>query len=217
MRRMYTFSPSYRSLGMFAIADIQPLIKHEPMLFSADFRFAMQSGGPITRRFLYALPDDIQRRSDLIIDSRVHMLMPGWFPCIPGWHHDDVPRTRPDGQPDYNHPNARDVQHVLAIVDSGTGSMTEFLAQEIVLKEVPLGKTVYKEFDKKISETEITVAAAKNGEMIHFDGGAFHRGTPARSTGWRWFCRVSYNSTRTPVNEIRQNANVYMSDLNSGW
>ena len=77
-------------------------VKNEPMLFSCNFEYALILGGPLTARFLAALPPEFLMAKDLIIDSRVHMLMPGWFPCIPGYHHDDVPRaSRLCGQPNY--------------------------------------------------------------------------------------------------------------------
>lgn len=31
--------------------------------------------------------------SDFTWDVKVHMLMPGQFPCIPNWHYDNVPRV----------------------------------------------------------------------------------------------------------------------------
>lgn len=31
--------------------------------------------------------------SNFVWDVKVHMLMPGQFPCIPNWHYDNVPRV----------------------------------------------------------------------------------------------------------------------------
>jgi hypothetical protein len=31
--------------------------------------------------------------NDFIWDVKVHMLMPGQYPCIPNWHYDNVPRV----------------------------------------------------------------------------------------------------------------------------
>lgn len=64
------------------------------MFYRADMGFAWKHGGPITQDFLGLLPQDWYD-SPVTIDSRVHMLMPGWYPCIPGMHHDDIP---PDSQ-----------------------------------------------------------------------------------------------------------------------
>ncbi len=89
----------------------QAAVKNEPMLFNCDFRTAYEIGGPITRAFLDAIECDGYGG---IIDTRVHMLMPVWFPCIPGWHHDDVPRSRPDGQPNYESPEHH-TRHVMGL------------------------------------------------------------------------------------------------------
>src|SRR5262245_43743261 len=89
-------------------------VKAEPMFFAAGGDFARRHGGPITQAVLAALPAD-WRSCPLVIDSRVHMLMPGWYPCIPGWHLDDVPRTRSDGQPEHRCPAYR-AEHILCVV-----------------------------------------------------------------------------------------------------
>jgi len=55
---------------------------------------------------LKPLLDDFRREmavrghnpNDYIIDVKVHMLMPGQYPCIPGWHLDMVPRDKDNNQ-----------------------------------------------------------------------------------------------------------------------
>lgn len=42
--------------------------------------------GPLINEF----PDD---ESNFTFDVKVHMLMPGQYPCIPNWHQDFVPRV----------------------------------------------------------------------------------------------------------------------------
>lgn len=77
-------------------------VKNEPMLFSCDRDASIALGGPITKAFLDSLYPEFLNHPDFILDTRVHMLMPGWFPCIPGYHHDDVPRNNTNGQPNYD-------------------------------------------------------------------------------------------------------------------
>ena len=31
--------------------------------------------------------------SEFVWDVKVHMLMPGQYPCIPNWHYDNIPRV----------------------------------------------------------------------------------------------------------------------------
>jgi hypothetical protein len=85
------FDSQIHELGHFANDCSNDDIKNEPMFFNCDLDFAWDNGGNITRSFISNLPYDWQDEG-IVFDSRVHMLMPGWYPAIPGFHHDDVPR-----------------------------------------------------------------------------------------------------------------------------
>lgn len=52
---------------------------------------------PDLSELLETFPED---PNDFIWDIKVHMLMPGQFPCIPNWHFDNVPRV--DGKQDFS-------------------------------------------------------------------------------------------------------------------
>jgi len=191
-------------------------VKNEPMIFSGDYDFAREHGGPITQAFL----DYVHDRACLI-DSRTHMLMPGWYPCIPGWHLDDVPRTRPDGQPDHLHP-AYEAYNVMAIV--GDASVTEFITGELALEDVGFNEgAVYgkwnAEINKRLADKDSTIALQKVPEstVIHMPFGAFHRGSPATKSGWRFFIRANFNTARQAKNEIRNQVQVYMPVPEAGW
>lgn len=86
------FKPSIKILNPFAVGIDSNAIKNEKMFFNSDLVFAYENGGPITKSFIDNLPEEWKTNS--VFDSRVHMLMPGWYPAIPGWHHDDVPRPK---------------------------------------------------------------------------------------------------------------------------
>lgn len=46
---------------------------------------------PEVHSFVFdTFPEDM---NDFIFDVKVHMLMPGQYPCIPNWHYDNVPRV----------------------------------------------------------------------------------------------------------------------------
>ena len=76
-------------------------IEAEPMLYSASWNFARKYGGPLTNQVMgrsaravkFMLDTQIDTYPYLVIDTRVHMLMPGFYPAIPGWHCDATPRT----------------------------------------------------------------------------------------------------------------------------
>ena len=215
------FNSQCKVINTFADGLKNDCIKNEPMFFNADFNFAMEKGGDITRAFLNALPMD-WKQAPLVFDSRVHMLMPEWFPCIPGWHHDDVPRTeKTDNQPDYDNPKYKS-EHILGLVNADI-CPTLFALGECEMPAVKEGDIIYEKWDAEVQ------ALVKNEQMhLHycadrtlyfFDWQTFHTGTKAASNGWRWFGRVSRNTDRvhTVTNEIRVNAQVYLENPNKGW
>jgi hypothetical protein len=83
---VYQFNSSIVDRGEFVADWPAEIIKNEPMFFNCDLNFAFENGGPITEAFIRTLPEDWQDCNP-VLDSRVHMLMKGWFPCIPGFHH----------------------------------------------------------------------------------------------------------------------------------
>lgn len=210
------------------------VIKNEPMFFNCDFSFAYTNGGPITRAFLDALPvkspvDGLNYTENIVFDSRVHMLMPGWYPAIPGWHHDDV--SRPPipvgkhfitaGQPDYDSPRYKS-KHIMALVNAGI-SPTKFALGRCTMPAIPEGELIYRrwhiEIEELVKNKKLMTMDAPNCRLINFDWQTFHTGTKAVKNGWRWFGRVSINTDRvkTITNEIRRNAQVYLEFPMEGW
>lgn len=206
--------PSAEPMGAWS----DEAIKNEPMLFSCDIAYAGKHGGPLTRGFLDRLASTgIGKRDDWIIDSRVHMLKTGWWPCIPGWHIDDFHRGG-DGQPDLASLSA-DLGHVMAIV--GNYSRTEFLDGEVELTDPPAGVVKYGWYNNQIRKLVagqfVAPVPVEPGRLYWFGGSDFHRGTPATKDGWRWFIRATSGSDRKPVNEIRRQVQVYLAIPDEGW
>lgn len=195
-------------------------IKNEPMLFSCDHDSAFQLGGPITRAILSALPADWKNRP-AIIDSRVHMLMPGWYPCIPGYHHDDVPRNRIDGQPDYDDP-AYHAEHLMVLVN-GDIAPTDFAIGDADFPTVPVGGKCYREWhplvERYTTSGILERASAPSMVFLQFDAHTWHQGVRAVAGGWRYFIRLSRNTARTanPANEVRRQVQVYLETPMEGW
>ena len=213
---MLTF-PSYmiRSSWMSKCSDEQ--IKEEPMFFNCTTKFAAENGGPITKELVSLLGKRFQEEG--ILDSRVHMLMPGWYPCIPGWHHDDVPRSTLTGQPNYVDPEYRSL-HCLALVNSDVAP-TEFMVsnknQSIKVPTPDPSRVTYEHWNEYLTQQPQGKTIQAEDRLYFFDCDTFHRGTAAVRNGWRWFGRVSINTDRKPTNEIRRQAQVYMSAVNAGW
>ena len=210
----FTFN-SYCFLGKTLPPFSQEKVKNEPMLFNCDYEYARKLGGPITHAFL----DLLQLDGPIIIDSRVHMLKRGWWPCIPGWHHDDVPRSRADGQPNYKNPEYESF-HCLALINGGIAP-TEFALGTSTFNEVPIKQTVYKvwhgEVEKQLLDNRLMRYQAESNRLIYFDWQTWHQGTRAVTDGWRFFIRASAKTNRKPTNEIRRQVQVYLDLPMEGW
>lgn len=194
-------------------------IKNEPMLFGCDKDNAVGMGGPLTDAFVSLLPNDWRNAPDLIIDSRVHMLMPGWFPAIPGYHHDDVPRSRKDGQPNYENPEYRS-EHVMMLVNAHV-CPTEFAIGELEFVLPVEGETIYKVWHNEVTQAvehgALKLEQVPDKTLAYFDDRTWHQATPAIGSGWRWFIRASRNTHRKPANELRRQVQVYLENPMAGW
>lgn len=222
------FNSQIQDFGGFASDISNEAIKKEPMFFNCDLEFAYKQGGLITRSFIDALPHD-WKQERVVFDSRGHMLMPGWYPAIPGWHHDDVPRAEiptgqhfiTAGQPDYDNPRYLS-QHVMGLVNADV-SPTHFAIGHCPMSAVPEGELIYRkwndEVDQLLKDSVVKIFSAKDRRLYFFDWETFHTGTKAVSDGWRWFGRVSRYTDRVNkiTNEIRTNAQVYLEFPMEGW
>jgi hypothetical protein len=214
---MYTFDSDlfvHATLPDFPVETI----KNEPMFFSSSYDYVRQFGGPISHAFLDNIYSKWKEAQDLIIDSRVHMLMPGWWPAIPGFHMDDVPRSRSDAQPNYENPEYK-ATHCMALV--GDCCPTEFALGTSEFPEVPLGEKIYKVWHpiviQQIKEGKLTSVIAPSNKMLYFDWQTWHQGTCAVKNGWRWFMRATINTHRKHKNEIRRQVQVYLENPMEGW
>lgn len=209
------FNSTVKDVGEFFSQFTDKQIKDEPMFFGADFEYAYDNGGPITRAFLECVPSNWWI-TGMIFDSRSHMLMEGWYPCIPGWHHDDVPRSTPTGQPNYTNPEYK-AEHLLGLVNAHICS-TEFLVRQIDVADPDINTTIYEGWDKQISEFSCkNIVNAESGRYYQFDWNTFHQGVPAVANGWRWFGRLSRKTKRPVLNEIRKQVQVYLEYPKAGW
>jgi hypothetical protein len=188
------------------------------MFFRATGRFAYANGGRATLTFLKGLGADWQN-GDILIDSRCRMLMPGWYPCIPGYHHDDVPRERSDGQPEYFNPSYRS-RHAMVLYN-GKICPTEFAIGESEFEDVPLGQVYYKQWHPevvaKISSGDLKMIQAPENQIIYFNDRTWHQGTKAVANGFRLFIRATIDSGLEPKNEIRKQVQVYLEKPMEGW
>ena len=204
----------------------ESLIKSEPMLLNCDVSHASTLGSTLTNLFLSALPQD-WTDGPLIIDSRSHMLMPGWYPCLPGWHHDEVPRTRSDAQPDYHSP-FRSKQAMLLL--NGNVCPTEFAIGSIDIDIPEIGSVIYRDWhpiiNQACSDKKLTKVSAPSNRIIFFSDRTWHQGTQAVKTGNRFFIRATMHFNeygqriarpQPALNEIRPQSQVYLANPFQNW
>lgn len=201
-------------------------IESEPMMRSADFEFVERCGGTLTKdivKFLISHPDSLAVIEDQMklgrkpkIDTKSVMLMPGMYPCIGGWHCDDVPRDESTGQPDLE-AIVSGHKHFLVHLASNPelGCHTQFLRSGLRIPVDP--GNVWASVDEELRKVEQyhTIDEIAHGSIVMFDRHSLHRGTAAKGKGWRYFFRMSFTD-RDVKPTIRKQVQVY-TDINAGW
>lgn len=196
---------------------------------------AMRYGGPITREALGVM-NFVGDRKNIIVDTKVHFLMPGMIPAIPGWHTDGVPRgTELDpagaGKPSITAQIEADERGITApryhLLVTGTHCPTRFMENPFRVKVVD-GPDLY----KKLS-MEVNTAIAQAGKhhkpvmvdtpastVVTWDWWNIHQAQESMGRGWRYLIRVAetdYIEPRTnPADFIRTQNQVYLS-TEFGW
>ena len=219
MQKIYNFDSKFDYVGDFKSEWSQEIVKNEPMLFNCNLESAYKLGGPITKAFLDSI-QNLEGWENIVVDSRVHMLMKGWFPAIPGYHHDDVPRDS-DGQPDYDRPTYKS-EHIMGLVN-GSICPTVFAVGKHTLPKIYKPEIVYKKWhtivEDQIESGVLNTVEVESGKLIYFNTESIHTAQRAKSSGWRWFIRVSKNTERTKncTNELRRQVQVYLEFPMEGW
>lgn len=128
---------------------------------------------------------------DFIWDVKVHMLMPGQYPCIPNWHYDNIPRIN----------NAQDFS--------------------LIKPDAPmylwLSGPPFTEFRRPNGETFFI----KPQEWFRFTQRDEHRGTISADFQWRGFIRATHKDiapqNKVGKNPLRRHSQVYLDAKNFKW
>lgn len=196
-------------------SDIE--MQQAPMFYRASPEFVFKLGTEAQKEFVRQAKDLVEQYGEFkycSVDTRSHMLMPGMTPCIPGWHCDDF--HRPNGQPDIA--NLPRMMHV--VCSWGFPSPMEYQNQPLdlpVITEVFDGETIYGRYDKILNSIDFRTNTTTNGFPLVMRGDCFHRGTEAKTAGWRMFARATFSDHRFPKDLLRRQTQVYMSDTGAGW
>lgn len=224
------FNPHTRTVGFFEKDIVYSFkdLKDETMFFSCEPSFIRnhKATSPITNALLEQVMERVHHDYpngfdglNIVVDTRVNMLMPGQWPSIPGWHCDDVPRAVKYAQPDFSGCNPN-VQHYMCLISDTKNpseciSGTEFVVNPRTYNINPakVWQSLHEEVDK---DTEVETRFVKEREIVKFDQYAIHRASPAKTNGWRIFFRLSITH-RKPANEIRNHVQVYVDPSQAGW
>ena len=182
-------------------------------LWCASPEDAIRYGGEATRAAIGAM-DLRGDRKYIVVDTKVHMLMPGMLPAIPGWHTDGAPRKEggcpvgplpPDvrAQEDMRPPRF----HLLV---TGSGCLTEFWRHPNQCIDIPdrptsdLYRAVTEQVDALAAGDPDGVWEAPSCTVVEWDWWNLHRGRPATVREWRFLIRVVETDYLAPCRDLRQ-------------
>lgn len=205
----------------------QDLIKNTFGLFRASVEDALRYGGDITREAINAMNIRNDKKY-VLVDVKVHMLMKGFCPAIPGWHTDGVPRPNMSstgkGAPDIKLQEEMNSPR-FHLLTTGDHCSTEFVSTRNLSLDVPdvpnnsLYANISKQMTDKIQAGELQTFA-KPRQVIEFDWWELHTAVYANKFGWRYLIRVTESDTLAPLTNLRDiiktQAQVY-TPVNVGW
>ena len=214
------FIPSYSLSNTLVNTLPEHEIQNEPMIFGGSWDFCRVSGGDLTNYIMDRIENevshDIEPHAYLgyhpVIDTKVVQLMPGMYPCIPGWHCDGVIRNDKSSQPSLDTLN-EPVYHYIASIASEDTARTEIMKSRLEIDVDP--KNVWGSVDQYVSEhSTFDSFGLRSGQIARFRRSTLHRGTPAVVRTWRFFFRLSFYHMPC-MNQIRNQVQVYTT--NGGW
>lgn len=202
-------------------------IKNTPSLWNASLSDALKYGGELTRAAIGAMDLKFDKKH-IIVDTKIHMLMPGFYPAIPGWHTDGVPRgveLNPVGK---GAPNIQAQEEMSTtrfhLLVTGEGCLTKFMNDTDVELEVPdtPDSKLYKMISDQVAnrEKEFNIVEAPSCTAVEFDWWELHAGQAAKKHEWRFLIRVTETDHFEPQtdlrNIIRTQQQVYVPE-SFGW
>lgn len=185
-------------------------IKNTPQLWNASLEDALKYGGELTKSAIGAMNLRFDKKH-IIVDTKIHMLMPGFYPAIPSWHTDGVPRgaeLKPDGKgsPNIFAQEKMDASRFHLLV-TGDGCLTDFVTTPTFI-DIPeqadtnLYKLVHDEIEKRKDELEIVTTPSCT--VVEWDWWNIHRAVKATKHEWRYLIRVTETDHMQPQSDLRQ-------------
>ena len=188
-------------------------IKSTLGLWNASLDDAVRYGGDLTREAIGAM-NLRHDRKNIIVDTKIHMLMKGMSPAIPGFHTDGAPRDnnknpngsgKPDTFAQENDPRPNRY-HILI---TGTGCLTQFINRPVYV-HIP-GEPSYEvytmmsqQIQEMVKEVPDAVMTAPSCQVIEFDWWDIHTGIVATKNEWRYLIRVCESDYYEPRKDLRE-------------
>jgi hypothetical protein len=223
------FNRSLPKLGGTIEQPSVDTIKNTTSLWNASLDDALKYGGDLTRAALGAMNLKFDRKY-IVVDTKIHMLMPNFSPAINGWHTDGVPRGSGLDPQAKAAPNIEAQEELddtrFHLLVTGAGCLTEFVREQNIELEVPdtpstdLYKMLDKQVKEKIETGELSAVKVPSCTAVEFDWWDLHTGKPATEHEWRFLIRVTETDHMPPQTDLRKiirtQQNVYLPH-NFGW
>ena len=155
------------------------------------FHCPMSQAGKLMPEIEFILQSAPCGYADHVVDAKVHMLMPGQYPCIPNWHFDFIPRDV-EGQQDYS---GIDLSQKMHLWVSGP-PLTEF----------------------RTDRGEVNAIHPQS--WVAFNQSDEHRGVASEEFTWRLLIRIAPYSLCQPAPQsawLRKHSQVYLDAENFKW
>jgi hypothetical protein len=211
-------------------------IKDTPSLWNASLGDAVKYGGDLTREALSAM-DLVGDKRYTIVDTKVHMLAPGQYPALPGWHTDGTPRLREGVTPGgYSwtslHPQYKGLPVIEAqehldsprfhLLVTGKGCLTRFLKAPIdiyVFDEPERG--AFGKISRRVREADPDTFEIPSCVAAAWDWWELHEAKAAEAVEWRFLIRVTesdHNEPQTDLRKVIRTQNqVFVPAIDTGW
>lgn len=172
------------------------VVREEPSLAWSDLSFAADHGGPITRAFIEALPDD-WRAPDVALQVKMTWLKRGWAAGPLGFHCDWL---AVDGAGRRTVPDQRWPQAVCAVI--GDCAMTRFVTGRLTLPAAPTQRAQRRTWTPHV-RAQIADGCAREGvvepgALFRFGPCSVHRRSRAAVSGWRMILRAVKRPGQAP-------------------
>lgn len=187
-------------------------LKNTPQLWNASLDDALRYGGDLTKAAIGSMNLKFDRKY-IVVDTKIHMLMPKFYPAIPNWHTDGVPRGKELKPEVKDYPNILEQQNMTTsryhLLVTGEGCLTQFINKPLMLDcyEGSENYNLYEDIGsqlKKYNKEDLDIVTVPACTSVEWDWWNIHRGVQATKHEWRYLIRVTETDHLQPQTDLRQ-------------